>query len=164
MKGQASGGKSQASRVRRQEQDRGAVMGRSARAHQDLKVWQEAMALAKDIYAFSANFPKSEVYGLASQIRRAAVSVPSNIAEGASRTTEKEFLQFLSIARGSLSEMETQLQLAVELGMGPEADAPFARVSTVYALLGGLIRSLHQQAPGTKGTRPYPRESPPANP
>jgi four helix bundle protein len=118
------------------------------------------MALAKDIYAFSANFPKNELYGLTSQIRRAAISVPSNIAEGASRTTEKEFLQFLSIARGSLSEMETQLQLAVELGMSPETNAPFGRIETVYALLGGLIRSLHQQAPGTKGTRPYPRESP----
>jgi four helix bundle protein len=134
-------------------------MPRAKRAHHKLKVWQEAMTLAKDIYTFSANFPKSEVYGLTSQIRRAAVSVPSNIAEGASRTTEKEFLQFLSVARGSLSEIETQLQLAVELDLAPAEAAPFSRLDTVFALLGGLVRSLHKQASGTKGTRPYPGES-----
>ena len=77
------------------------------RKHHSLLVWQEAMELVQEIYNVTALFPKEEVYALTNQMRRAAVSVPSNIAEGAARTGKKEFLQFLSIARGSLSELET---------------------------------------------------------
>jgi len=86
------------------------------RKHHELQVWQEAMALVKEIYRITASFPKEEVYALTSQMRRAAVSIPSNIAEGAARNGDKEFLQFLAIARGSLSELETQLLIANDLG------------------------------------------------
>ena len=78
-------------------------------SHKDLKVWQESMTLVTKIYKVSENFPKHEVYGLSTQIRRAAVSIPSNIAEGAGRKGENEFRRFLYIALGSLSELETQL-------------------------------------------------------
>jgi len=74
-----------------------------------LKAWQEAMELVKEIYRVTRDFPKEEIYGLVSQMRRAAVSIPSNISEGAARGGDREFIQFLIIARGSLSELETQL-------------------------------------------------------
>lgn len=74
------------------------------RKHHDLVAWQEAIGLVKDIYTVTASFPKEEIYGLTSQIRRAVVSVPCNIAESAARNSNKKFVQFLSIARGSLSE------------------------------------------------------------
>ncbi|MFC6996213.1 four helix bundle protein [Rufibacter roseus] len=75
----------------------------------ELKIWQEAMTLAKKVFELSASFPANEKYGLTSQINRSAVSVPSNIAEGAGRGSDKEFIQFLNIARGSAFELETQL-------------------------------------------------------
>jgi four helix bundle protein len=78
----------------------------------DLKVWQKAMELAKGVYEITAAFPKEEKYGLTSQINRSVVSVPSNIAEGAGRNSNKEFVHFLSIASGSLCELETQLILS----------------------------------------------------
>jgi four helix bundle protein len=77
------------------------------KSHKDLKVWQESMTLVTQIYKVSEDFPKHEIYGLSSQIRRAAVSIPSNIAEGAGRNGENEFTRFLYIALGSLSEVET---------------------------------------------------------
>lgn len=89
---------------------------KSKRMHHDLRAWQEAMVLVKDVYTITADFPREELFALTSQIRRAAVSIPSNIAEGAARTGHKEFLQFLSISRGSLSELETQLLIAAEIG------------------------------------------------
>lgn len=82
----------------------------------DLKVWQESMELVIQIYKISNGFPNHEIYGLSSQIRRAAVSIPSNIAEGAGRKSNKEFMQFLFISLGSLSEVETQLEISQRLG------------------------------------------------
>jgi len=87
----------------------------SVRDYRDLIVWQKSMDLAENIYAVSALFPKSETYGLTSQIRRATVSVPSNIAEGQGRYSDPDFARFLSIANGSVKEIETQLLLAVRL-------------------------------------------------
>ena len=84
--------------------------------YRDLIVWQKAMAMAKRTYALTQGLPKSEAYGLLSQIRRAAVSVPSNIAEGHGRFTDAQFRYFLGNARGSLSELQTQLELAGDLG------------------------------------------------
>ncbi len=89
--------------------------------YRELIVWQRAIELVKAIYKLSATFPKDELYGLTSQIRRAAVSVPSNIAEGQARRTTGEFLNFLSQAEGSLAEVDTQLILAVELGFVTKA-------------------------------------------
>ena len=81
--------------------------------YKDLIVWQKSMALAEEIYKLSKAFPKEELYGLTSQLRRAVVSVPSNIAEGHARQSTAEFKNFLSIAQGSLAEVETQLLLAI---------------------------------------------------
>ena len=85
------------------------------RAHKNLDVWKEGVALATHIYHVTEQFPKSEVYGLTSQMRRAVVSVPSNIAEGAARNSSKVFAQFLNIAGGSLSELDTQVEIAYNL-------------------------------------------------
>ena len=87
----------------------------SGKSYRDLVAWQRAMHLTVSVYKASQQFPREELYGLTSQIRRAAVSVPSNIAEGQGRGSEKDFLRFLSIAYGSLQEIETQLLLAGRL-------------------------------------------------
>lgn len=81
----------------------------------DLSVWQLAMDLAESVYHLTLRYPKSEIYGLSSQLQRAAVSIPSNIAEGHARDSTKEFLRFLSVAQGSLAELETQLILSGRL-------------------------------------------------
>ena len=83
--------------------------------HKNLKAWQLAMDIAEKIYSITESFPANEKFGLVSQMRRCAVSVPSNIAEGAARNTKKEFANFLHIAQGSLSELDTQLELALRL-------------------------------------------------
>ncbi len=86
------------------------------RSYRDLTVWQRSMTLAELVYAATSQFPKSELYGLVSQMRRAAISIPSNIAEGHSRISTGGYVQFLGIARGSLAELETQIELAKRLG------------------------------------------------
>ena len=109
--------------------------------HKDLDVWKEAIELVLDIYEITKSFPKEEVYGLTSQIRRATVSIPSNIAEGAARSSKKEFLKFLYIALGSLSELETELIIAHQLGYFHRNDI-FKKLEIVKKLLLGLIKSL----------------------
>ncbi len=84
--------------------------------YKDLLVWQKGIALAKEVYVITRKFPSEEKFGLISQMRRAAVSVPSNIAEGQARNTRGEFVQFLSHAEGSLAELDTQLRISTELG------------------------------------------------
>lgn len=84
-------------------------------SHKDLEVWKKAIALVSDIYQSTSSFPKEEMYGITSQIRRSAVSIPSNIAEGAARQTNKEFVQFLYIASGSCAELDTQLIIAMNI-------------------------------------------------
>jgi four helix bundle protein len=84
-------------------------------SYRDLIAWQKAKRVALDVYRFTRRFPKDEVYGLSSQMRRAAVSVPSNIAEGKGRYSQKEFVQFLFRARGSLLELQTQISIARDL-------------------------------------------------
>jgi four helix bundle protein len=110
-----------------------------------LQLWQEGIALSREIYNVTAAFPKEEMYGLTSQMRRASISIPSNIAEGAARGSDKEFLQFIIIARGSLMELETQLILAREIGyIGNPADV-LEQVNKVFALANGLITSLKKK-------------------
>lgn len=84
--------------------------------HKKLDVWKVSMALVQKVYLVTSAFPKHEIYGLTSQVRRAAVSIPSNLSEGAARQTPKEFINFLHIAQGSLSELDTQLDISVQLG------------------------------------------------
>ena len=92
------------------------MLGASIMAtHKDLDVWKESITLVTEIYSLTANYPDSERFGLISQMRRAAVSVPSNIAEGAARGTNKEYIHFLNISLGSLSELETQILISQNL-------------------------------------------------
>jgi four helix bundle protein len=111
------------------------------KTHKDLDVWKEAMTLAKEIYRLTANFPKEETYGLVSQIRRAAVSIPSNIAEGAARNSSKEFIQSLYVSLGSLAELETQLLLSRELGF-LKNDGTNGSIERIRKMLLGLIKHL----------------------
>ena len=111
------------------------------RKHQGLLVWQQAMVLVKSVYTVTTDFPKHEVFGLVSQMRRAAISVPSNIAEGAARNSAREFHHFLGVSAGSLAEVETQLELAAQLEYA-ERDAAIAQqAQKVGMLLTGLRRS-----------------------
>lgn len=112
------------------------------RKHQQLRVWQESMELVVAVYTLTSTFPASERYGLASQMQRAAVSVPSNIAEGAARGSKADFLRFLHIARGSLSELETQCLIAQRLGYNSDISTITVTIDSVFSQLGGLIKYL----------------------
>ncbi|MBC7074989.1 MAG: four helix bundle protein [Syntrophomonadaceae bacterium] len=109
------------------------------RGHKNLEVWRESIKLVKQVYKITVGFPREELYALTSQMRRSAISIPSNIAEGAARNSKKEFIQFLAIARGSLSELETQLVIAKELGYIKDIEIS-EQIEKVFALLSGLIR------------------------
>lgn len=100
------------------------------------------MALVRMVYDLTRLFPKEEIYGLTSQLRRAAISVPSNLAEGAGRDGPREFARFLGIARGSLSEMETQLLIAADLGYLPPDHGVFLLLEKVSRLITGLHRKM----------------------
>lgn len=114
----------------------------------DLRVWQEGMALTIELYRTTVGFPKSELYGLTQQMRRAAVSVPSNIAEGKGHYSDKEFLRFLFHARGSLLELQTQLMIAQQLQYlsKDEGRRLTAMAEGVGRALSGLIASLRDRA------------------
>ena len=116
----------------------------SITSYRDLTTWQKAFQLGLVIYRESSGFPQEERYSLTSQIRRSAISVPSNIAEGYGRGATRDYLRFLRIARGSLYEVDTQLLFAVELGyIENDRHAAMQRgVDEVGRLLGGLIRSI----------------------
>jgi len=103
------------------------------------------MELVKEIYRVTRDFPKEEIYGLVSQMRRAAVSIPSNISEGAARGGDREFIQFLIIARGSLSELETQLLISYDLGYLQNISDIQERIERLFALIGGLLRNLRER-------------------
>jgi four helix bundle protein len=114
------------------------------KSYRDLIVWQKAMSLARQAYSLSDGLPKKEAYGLLAQIRRAAVSVPSNIAEGHGRLTDSQFRHFLGNARGSLYEMQTQIELAASLGYLNDRHAHdlMEHGSEVARLINALISSL----------------------
>jgi four helix bundle protein len=111
------------------------------RTHKDLDVWKESMKLVKNVYLLTASFPKEEIYGLISQMRRASVSIPSSIAEGAARSTNKDFARFLYISLGSLAELETQLLLTVDLGFIDNNNLDDS-IQSIRRMLIGLIKSL----------------------
>ena len=112
------------------------------KSYKELIVWQKAMLLARAVYEVQKQLPKEEVYALGDQIRRATVSIPSNIAEGFGRESDKDFRHFLSIARGSLYEVKTQLQLAESLGYLQIDDELNALFGEVGKLINGLSKSL----------------------
>jgi len=116
------------------------------KSYKDLNVWKNSRRLVKDIYILSENFPKHEQFGLTSQMRRATISVPSNIAEGYARNTKKEYLQFLYIARGSLAELETQILLAIDLLYCNQnmAEEIIKDINSIQKMLTTLIKKLHQ--------------------
>ncbi|MGP9632686.1 four helix bundle protein [Halomonas sp. AOP43-A1-21] len=112
------------------------------RKHQELRVWQQAMDLVEQVYGITKLFPDDERYGLISQMRRCAVSVPSNIAEGAARGSTQEFIRFLYISQGSLSELETQLLIAQRLKYLENISVTLSAINQASAQLGGLIKHL----------------------
>lgn len=111
---------------------------------QDLKVWQSSRRFVKDIYLITDNFPNSEAFGLSSQIRRSAVSVMSNIAEGHDRGSKREFIQFLIIARGSITEAQTQLVISKDLKYINESTYKkiFNNSVEIHKMINGLIKSM----------------------
>ena len=117
------------------------------RAHHDLMAWQQAVQLVETVYLCTQALPADERFGLTAQIRRSAVSVASNVAEGVARSGSKEFLHFLNMARGSLSELETQLIIARNLRYIEPDNAVFSSIETVFGLLGGLINSIRKTTP-----------------
>ena len=131
-----------------------AVIGKP-QSYRDLLVWQKSIALAKTIYKLTAAFPLEEKFGLISQMRRAAVSVPSNIAEGQARNTTGEFVQFISHAEGSLAELDTQLALAVELGflMLDKTNSCADSIDELRRMLNGLRRVVSGQKPAASSSK-----------
>ena len=119
----------------------------SNKPHRNLLAWQKAMDLAVQIYQITKKFPKEEIYGLTGQLRRAAVSVPSNIAEGAADRTTQQFSNFLSNSIGSLNEIDTQLELGLRLGYLPknDYDCVFKLLDECLALTYGLRKSLKRK-------------------
>jgi len=108
--------------------------------HKTLEAWKASMDLTVDIYNITREFPKEELYSLVSQIRRSAVSIPSNIAEGCARQTTKETIQFLYISVGSISELETQLLISQELNFIKNTEELFNKLNSVKKLILGLIK------------------------
>lgn len=112
----------------------------SMRGHRGLVAWQKAMELVTEIYRMTRDFPKDELYGLVSQLRRAAVSVPSNLAEGYGRNSRNEFHQFVGVARGSLAEVEMQIEIAKNLDYVSQESCSklLSRIDEVGRLLTGM--------------------------
>ena len=117
-------------------------MSEVGRPHYNLEAWKKSMMLVKTIYQITQGFPKEELFCLVSQMRRAAISVPSNLAEGAARKGRKEFSQFINIARGSISELETQVLISKDLGYLDEQHEVFNLMDNVSRLLTGLHKSV----------------------
>jgi four helix bundle protein len=110
------------------------------RSYRNLKLWERATELALQVYAVTNPFPKDELYGLTSQIRRAAVSIPSNIAEGSERKSDKDFIRFLRVSHGSLAELETQLFIALKLNYLDEA--AYMKLLPLCSEIGKMINGL----------------------
>ena len=123
--------------------------------HKKLDLWNLGMQLVTDVYSVSKKFPAKESYGLVHQLRKAAVSIPSNIAEGAGRQTSKEFIQFLHIAQGSLSELDTQLEISKRLGFLSQKHwtGLEAMMDRIDKMVSGLIR--HKKSPHALRLTPH---------
>lgn len=122
-------------------------MEKNKHPHKNLDGWKKAMDLVEEVYKITLNFPQDERFGIISQLRRAAVSVPSNIAEGAGRRTDKEFVHFLSIAIGSLNELDTQIELSFKLKYIATEDhaSLIAKIDDCKAIIFGLRKKIMQR-------------------
>jgi len=122
--------------------------GPPIKSYRDLRVWQESMTLAVECYQLTRAFPKEEMFGLSSQIRRSAASIPANIAEGHGRENTQSFIQYLRIAQGSLKELETHLLLAERVGLivKENTEAVLRRCEAIGKMIRLLIRALQQNA------------------
>ena len=116
-----------------------------SKTHRDLEVWKISVEFVTELYVLTSAFPKAELFGLTSQIRRAAISIPSNIAEGAARKNTREFIQFLYIAFGSLSEIETQIIIAKNLNYLQKTDSVNEKIKYLTILLTRLINALNNR-------------------
>ena len=130
----------------------------AVRDYRELIAWQKAIDLVENVYRQTAGFPRQELYGLTTQIRRAAVSIPSNIAEGQGRHTTPDFLRFLAIANGSLKEVETQFYIARRLGYLDERQLAVStdRTEEIGRLISGLRKSLKAKSSRDPSTNHYP--------
>lgn len=117
----------------------------SVKSYKELIVWQKAILLLKEVYAFTDLFPKEEKFGLVSQMRRSSVSIPSNIAEGWGRMSKKNYIQFLRTARGSLFELETQIIISVDLNFNSNHEKIESLIVEISKMLNALIRSLNEK-------------------
>jgi four helix bundle protein len=113
--------------------------------YKDLNVWKESIDLVEDIYKTVKTFPKEEIYALTNQLKRASVSIPSNIAKGFNQNTDKEFIQFLYIALGSASEVETQLIISHRLGYSPNIQNELQHTTKISKMLNALINSIKRK-------------------
>lgn len=113
--------------------------------HKDLEVWKKAMDLVEQIYLLTSTFPSSELYGLTNQLHRAAVSIPSNIAEGSARKGDKELLYFINVATGSLAEIETQLMIGARLKYLDEHNEIFDKIIELRKLLLGFRNYINKK-------------------
>ena len=111
-------------------------------SYKELEVWKVSMDFVTEIYQLTRNFPSNELYGLTNQMRRSAISIPSNLAEGSGRKNTKEFIQFLYISNGSLSELETQIEIAFRLGYLTDIESSMQRIRFLRKMLVNLIHSL----------------------
>jgi four helix bundle protein len=125
----------------------GGMEQQARKSHKDLILWQKALDLAVAVHEASAVFPRAEMFGLVSQIRRAAVSIPSNIAEGSARRSTREFIAYLHIARGSMAEVETQLLLAQRIGYvnDERREALQLRLDEVGRIMNAVITGLRRR-------------------
>lgn len=114
--------------------------------HKDLEAWKESIKYVTEIYLITNQFPKEELYGLVNQIRRSAVSIPSNVAEGCARSSSKETSRFLDIALGSISELETQLIISKNLGYINKLDKLLEDLNKISALVSGLKKYLDKKS------------------
>ena len=121
------------------------LCGGDMRSHRDIDVWKKSVTLVSEIYTVTRTFPPEEMYGLVNQMRRAAVSVPSSIAEGAARDSQKEFLRFLSIAIGSLAEMESQVLIAKSLKFLDAENHLSKEIEQICRMLHGLINGVKRK-------------------
>ena len=121
-------------------------------SYKDMDVYKVSIDLVVDVYKATAGFPKHEVYGLASQMQRCAVSIPSNIAEGSGRQSSKEFIHFLYTANASLSELETQLEIALRLAYLDNLDGMITMIKRIRPMLLSLIRSIRARSAEDKRT------------